>query len=420
MPNHLNVQFWAQSSLGQQAIFLVVSLFGASLLSLLLKKIAKKVFQKESFREQFFNKTNRYVCSWLLTVVLLLPVYLSTFSSSLSLIYGIFVVLTTVLTVRLIRLVCSPVFKAPFMLLSCSACAIILTNHFFPSLQVLEKLTFNIGKTNISVLRLLKSIGVIAFFIWVALRLAKTIEVSLSKNSRIDKSAHILFSKLTKIGLLAFAFFLGTSLMGIDLFIITYFVGAIGIAVGLGLQNIISNVFCGILLLLDRSIKPGDVVSLHEKNAYGVIHSLNARYVSVRTRDGIEHLIPNEEFINKKTANWTHTDPFIRIPMTFKVGLDTNIDLLEEQLLKITSNVERVLKSPKPSLRVVALFENYIEVQLRLWISDPQNGKSSIKNQIFREAITMFKKCGIEIPRPPLDLYVQQRSEHLKSLKNMD
>lgn len=414
------MQFWTQTSIGQQAIFLSASLFGASFLSLLLKKIVKRIPVNESFKESIFNRSNRYLCSFLLTVVLLLPVYLATFSGSLSLIYGVFIAFAAVLITRIINTICSPVFKAPLTLLIYASSFVILANFYFPSLQVIEKLSFNVGKRNFSVLKLIKSSAVIAFFVWVAQRLAKKVDSVLSKNSRIDKSAHILFSKLTKIALLSFAIFLGTSLMGIDLFLITYFVGAIGIAVGLGLQNIISNVFCGVILLLDRSIKPGDVVSIPDKNAYGVIHSLNARYVSIRTRDGTEHLVPNEEFIKKKTENWTHTDSLIRFPVSFRVALDTDIEVLEQHLIGITNSIPRVLHNPAPAFRVTAIVENYIEVQLRLWISDPQNGTSSIKNTLYKDALKVFKKLGVEIPKPPLDIYIKQKSEDILNLKNIE
>jgi len=168
-----------------------------------------------------------------------------------------------------------------------------------------------------------------------------------------------------------------------------------------------------VILLLDRSIRPGDVIALDEKGNYGVVHKLNARYVSIRTPEGVEHIIPNESFINKKMESLTHSDPFIRTHASFEVALDTDIDLLENLLLALVHEIPRIVQDPAPNMRVVSIQNNSIKVKLRFWISDPENGLSGVKSDVYRKSLKVFKENEIKIPFPPLELYLN----HQNSLK---
>jgi small-conductance mechanosensitive channel len=157
---------------------------------------------------------------------------------------------------------------------------------------------------------------------------------------------------------------------------------------------------------MDKSIKPGDVISLEGDNVYGVVHKLNARFVSIRTREGREHLIPNEFFISNKTINWSHSDPLIRISIDFKVSYDADLELVEKILLEIASKTKRVLKEPPPTVYFTSIKENAVELQLRVWLNDPQNGKSGIISAIIFNAWKRFKEENIEIPYTPSELHI--------------
>ena len=198
---------------------------------------------------------------------------------------------------------------------------------------------------------------------------------------------------------------MGFSLLGIDLSALTFFAGAIGVGIAFGLQNILSNFFCGFILIMDRSIKPGDVICLNEGKMYGIVNKLHARYVSIRTREGKEHLIPNQEIISNKLENWSYSDSNIRLEIPFKVAMSSDLNLVEKLLSEIALDTRRVLKSPAPSVRFRSLVDNSVELLLRFWIADPENGRSDIRSNIILNACQAFQENGVRVPYPPRELH---------------
>jgi small-conductance mechanosensitive channel len=192
--------------------------------------------------------------------------------------------------------------------------------------------------------------------------------------------------------------------LGIDLTTFSIFAGAIGVGIAFSLQNILSNFFSGFIILIDRSIKPGDVISLNDGKIYGIVNKLHARYVSVRTREGKEHLIPNQEIISHKLENWSFTDSKIRFEMLLKVDFDSDLDLVQKLLVEIAQKTPRVLESPTPYLRFSSMIDNAVEIKLRMWIKDPENGTSGIQSDIIFAAWKAFKEHGIRVPYPPREI----------------
>ena len=179
--------------------------------------------------------------------------------------------------------------------------ALNILNLLIPTLNLLDSLVFNVGLLNISLLTLIKGFIYLAVFLWAATLISRIIEVRLYKSSSLTPSMRVLTGKLIRIVLVTCAFFLAISSVGIDLTVFAVFGGALGVGLGFGLQKVVSNFVSGIILLLDKSIKPGDIISVG--NTYGWVNSLNARYVSLDTPDGIEHLIPNEDLIVQRVEN---------------------------------------------------------------------------------------------------------------------
>ncbi len=275
----------------------------------------------------------------------------------------------------------------------------------FPLLGFLAKVKLQIGPTSLTVLAIFKALGVSSILIWTGSLFSNYLEKKMANQKHFQPYVKIIFIKLVKIILISFSIYLGLSLLGIDLSMFSFFAGAIGVGIAFGLQNILSNFFCGFILLMDRSIKPGDVISLSEGKIYGVVNKLNARYVSIKTREGKEHLVPNQDIVTNKIENWSYSDSLVKIYVPFKISLHSDLLEVEKLLLDIAYSTTRVLTKPVPSVRFVSMQENAVDLKLYFWIADPQNGVSSIRSEIIFKAWKAFKEKNIFLPFPPLEVH---------------
>jgi len=187
--------------------------------------------------------------------------------------------------------------------------------------------------------------------------------------------------------------------LGIDLTSLAWFSGAVGLGVGFGLQKVISNLASGFIMLVDRSVKPGDVIQLDE-HTFGWINHLGGRYVSLITRDGVEHLIPNEDFITGRVVNWSYSHENVRVKVPVGIGYESDVELAMQTLLEIARATPRVLSAPEPSCRLIEFADSSINLELRIWISDPKRGVAGLRSDILLEVWRQFKELGIEIPFP--------------------
>lgn len=286
-------------------------------------------------------------------------------------------------------------------------------------LTIMENVSLNIGDLHISLLSILK--GGLTFFalLWGTITISRRVEKKLKRTGKIEPSLQELFTKLIRVSFIGFSLLITLSSVGLDLSAFAVFGGTIGVGIGFGLQKVVSNLICGIILLLDRSIKPGDVIALEQGKSYGEINRLGARCVSVRTRSGKEHLIPNEEFIIHKSENWSLSDSLIRLSLPMRAGLNSDVELVMKLLVEAAEGVERVIKHPIPGARLSSFSESAIEFELRVWINDPKNGVSKVKSDIYINIWKLFKQNGITIPHPQRDIHIpKSASENLSQLKS--
>ena len=223
----------------------------------------------------------------------------------------------------------------------------------------------------------------------------------------LTPSVQVLLSKALKITLLAVAVIVALSSLGINLSAFAFIGGAIGVGVGFGLQKVVSNLVSGVILLLDRSIKPGDVIEIG--STYGRIQSLGARYVSVATRDRTEYLIPNEDLITTQVINWSFSDKLVRLKIIVGVSYDSDIHEVMRLMLEAAVNIPRVLANPKPVCQLKNFGDSSIDMELRIWISDPENGISNVSSAVRVAIWDTFKEYGIEIPYPQRDVHVKSQ-----------
>jgi small-conductance mechanosensitive channel len=263
----------------------------------------------------------------------------------------------------------------------------------------LDELRVDIGSFSFSVLTLLSGLIVVAVFFTVARVVSNTMASSIRKNEDISPSMRELVVKLIQAALYGLTFYIGVRAFDVDLTGLAVLSGAIGLGIGFGLQKVVSNLVSGVIILLDKSIKPGDVISLGE--TFGWINRLGARYVSVITRDGREYLIPNEDLITGQVVNWSHSDDYVRLDIYFGTSYSCDPHQVRKLAIEAASGVERVLSYPKtPVCHIVGFGDSSVDYILRFWIRDPTGGLTNIRGNVYLALWDSFKANGISIPFP--------------------
>ena len=303
------------------------------------------------------------------------------------------------------RVISNPIWSRAVAITAWTVAALNILRLLEPTVAVLDALAIQLGTVRISMLTLVKAVFVLAVLLWVATLISSLLESRLRRSPNLTPSVKVLFGKLLKFGLVTIAVLAAVSATGVDLTVLAVFGGALGVGIGLGLQTVVANLFSGLILLLDKSIKPGDVVAV--AGTYGWVNTLGGRYVSVITRDGIEHLIPNEEFITQQVENWTHTDTKIRLKIPIGVHYDTDVERALELCVECAQSVPRVLEEPFPVCQLRAFGDSSVDLELRLWISDPNNGVNNVRSDVLRRIWKRFHEEGIEIPYPQRDLHLR-------------
>jgi small-conductance mechanosensitive channel len=283
--------------------------------------------------------------------------------------------------------------------------ALNITGLLDPTAAVLDTMALNFGEVRISILGVFKAIIALSVLLWLAGYFSKLLERRLSAMPGVTPAAGVLFGKLFRVVLFTLAIVVAMDSVGIDLTAFAVFSGAIGLGIGFGLQKVFSNLISGVILLWDRSVKPGDVIAIGD--TYGWINALSARYVSVITRDGTEHLIPNEELISQRVENWSFSNRLVRLRMPIGVSYDCDVNKAIEVSIEAASEIDRVLPEPVPACHLIDFGDNAVNLELRVWINDPRNGLTNVKSAILLGVWGKFKEHGIAFPYPQRDIHVK-------------
>ncbi|MBO0345938.1 mechanosensitive ion channel [Roseibium sp. CAU 1637] len=262
----------------------------------------------------------------------------------------------------------------------------------------LDGLAMPIGEMRLSALIVIKAAVLLIATIWIAVIIGRYLDELVQKSEELTPSIRVLVGKVAKIGLVLMAAAIALSSVGIDLTALTVFSGAVGLGLGFGLQKVISNFISGIIILLDKSIKPGDTISL--EGTFGWIRELRARFVSVVTRDGREYLIPNEDFITGRVINWSFSDELVRLDVNFGVSYDADPHLVSKLAIAAASSVGRVEADRTPVCWLTGFGDSSLDFVLRFWIHDPQKGLTNIRGQVLLALWDTFKQNNINIPYP--------------------
>lgn len=322
--------------------------------------------------------------------------------------------LTAWIVIRLAsQLVRDPTWSRLIAITAWTIAALNIVGLLDDTIVVLDGLALQLGALRISALTVIKGVASLALLLWVAGLLSGVLERRIKTLPNLTPSVQVLFSKLLKIVLITIAVVAALSSVGIDLTAFAVFSGAVGVGIGFGLQKVVSNLISGVILLMDKSVKPGDVIGVGE--TYGAINTMGARYISVVTRDGTEYLIPNEEIIGRQVINWSHSNKAVRLRCPIGVSYGADIRKAIELCLESAAEVPRVIDQPKAGCLLRGFGDSAVDLELRIWINDPQNGTANIKSQVLLLVWDKFHEHGIEFPFPQRDLHIKS-SEGLTAL----
>jgi small-conductance mechanosensitive channel len=280
-----------------------------------------------------------------------------------------------------------------------------------PIVATLDSVGFAAGKSRITVWSILKLLFTLTLFVLVAAWISRWVERRLKKLSNLAPSTRIGIAKFANAFLIGLSILMGLNAAGVDLTALTVLTGAIGLGLGFGLQSIAANFVSGFVLLMDRSIKPGDVISLSGQAGtstenFGWVQELRGRYVVVRDRDGVEMLVPNQQLISNAVINWSYTDPRIRLKLPIRVSYSDDPEVALQILLVACEGQRRVLRDPLPVSRLMHFGDSGIELELRFWISDPQDGVNNVRSDVNRAIWRLFKEHRITIPVAQHEVWV--------------
>lgn len=273
-----------------------------------------------------------------------------------------------------------------------------------PAAEFLDRIGFTIGEINLTALSILKVILILLVFLRLGVWVGDHLEARLRAIPDLSPSTSELLTKIVKISVIALVIMIAMSSVGIDFATLAVFSGAVGVGVGFGLQKVVANLISGIILLVDKSIKPGDVIQVGD--VYGWITSLRGRFVSISTRDGKEYLIPNEDLITQQVVNWSFTDRQIRIKVPIGISYKADPHKAIELVLEATRGTPRILVDPEPVCLLMGFGDSSVDLELRFWIIDPQNGMDPLKSEVLLKVWDSFKENGIEIPFPQRDVHL--------------
>ncbi len=317
--------------------------------------------------------------------------------------------------------VTNPFWGKMFAFFSWLIVALYVLDLLDPTITVLDAIRFRAGQAELSVYRIIQAILLTIAMLWIAFGLSSVVQSWLGRVNDLTPSMRILLSKVIKVVLVIIAITFSLSAAGIDLTALAMFSGALGIGIGFGLQKVVSNFVSGIILLVDRSIRPMDVIEIG--GTYGRVKSLGARYTSVITRDGTEYLIPNESLITQDVINWSYSDTNVRRKIPIGVSYDTDIELARTLIIDAAKETKRVITYPEPVCHLIGFGDNSVDLQARFWIADPHNGVRNVQSEFLLKVWHKFKDNNIEIPFPqrdvnfqangPIDIRVSQMSKHV-------
>ncbi len=282
--------------------------------------------------------------------------------------------------------------------------ALSIVGQLDPVLDALDSVSIVLGGLRLTPLLVIKLGALLIIALWLTNLASNFVESRIASSGDLTPSLQVLLIKMVRMGLMILAIVIAMSAVGINLSALAIFSGAAGVGIGFGLQKIVANFISGIILLVDKSVKPGDLVTIGDSS--GRISAMKTRYISVAAGDGREFLIPNEDLVTQKVTNWTYTDKNTLVKVNFGTNYDADPRLVCKLAMEIAANAPRALKSKPPGCILTEFTDNAMRFSLTFWIADP-DGMDNVKSEVMLALWDAFKREGIRVPYPVREIRVR-------------
>ncbi|WP_319764169.1 mechanosensitive ion channel domain-containing protein [Maridesulfovibrio sp.] len=416
------VYAWVQTHvLTANALAQIVIIAGLTLVAILIGKVFKGNFDKRfestinsnSYWSELARQSSRVI--WMACAYPLFHIAIVVFQSMDKPSNVLRIATSLTMAIMVVR-VSTGLFKNKTMakLISYVAYALAILNIFNlygPTMKFLAGVGVKYGEVDLNVLMVVKGLVLLVLALQLAGFMSRFVHRRIESMEEVSPSLQVLMSKAATMVFFAIAIFISIDAVGLDLSGLAFLSGAMGVGIGFGLRNIFSNLVSGVILLLDKSIKPGDTIEV--SGVYGLIRSINARFVSVISRDGKEYLVPNENLIKSLVVNWTYSSPEVRIRIPVGVSYDCDLKQAVKLVEQAGSGVDRVLASPAPAVRLKGFGSDSINMELRVWIRDPEKGLGGVRHKIVMNIWEILKENNIEMPYPQRDLHLKSVSDDI-------
>lgn len=302
-------------------------------------------------------------------------------------------------------LIANPFIANLFAALAWTIAALNIVGLLGPTIDALDSVTLALGQTRITLLTIINGAILLGILMWSALAVSRFIESRLAQVAAITPRARVLIGKTIRFVMIVVAVTVALSSVGINFAALAVFTGAVGVGIGIGLQKQVSNLISGVILLLDKSIKPGDIIEVGP--TFGWVNTMSARYVGVTTRDNKELLIPNDDFVTNQVINWSHSDNDVRMEVSFGVTYDCDPHEVRKLAVEAAAKPERIVDNRPPVCHLVEFGDSSLNFVLRFWIRDPAKGVTNVKGEVLLALWDGLKTAGIEIPYPQRVIQIQ-------------
>ena len=410
---------WLQANLfSLESIYQISAIILTLLLAWLLRQRFKRVLENLSNNPdlgQALRRLARTVAAISLPIVwaVLLSGIIAAFEGFALPIQFLRLVFSLVLAFVVIRTVSifipSAYWSQVFAWVAWSAAALNAVGALDIVIEWLRATGFTVGSVSISAWTIVKGIMLAALLVSAANALTATVERQLQKSKTMSAALRLLIIRLLRLALIFLAVIVAIAAVGVDLTIFAIFSGALGVGLGLGLRRTVENLIASYTLLADESIKPGDVIEVETMRGptYGQVRKMTTRYVAVRTRDGTETLIPNEVLMASPLTNWSHSDKPTRRRVPVGISYNSDVELARRLCVDSAKEVSRVLIFPAPNCLMRGFGDSSIDLELRFWIDDPENGVANVASEVLLKIWHKFQANGIEVPYPQQDLHMK-------------
>ena len=302
-------------------------------------------------------------------------------------------------------LIANPFIANLFAALAWTIAALNIVGLLGPTIDALDSVTLPLGQTRITLLTIINGAILLGILMWSALAVSRFIESRLAQVAAITPRARVLIGKTIRFVMIVVAVTVALSSVGINFAALAVFTGAVGVGIGIGLQKQVSNLISGVILLLDKSIKPGDIIEVGP--TFGWVNTMSARYVGVTTRDNKELLIPNDDFVTNQVINWSHSDNDVRMEVSFGVTYDCDPHEVRKLAVEAAAKPERIVDNRPPVCHLVEFGDSSLNFVLRFWIRDPAKGVTNVKGEVLLALWDGLTTAGIEIPYPQRVIQIQ-------------